>query len=216
MSDPIANFWKIRLHDTKEALLENNFEVYIAEDLAQAKAVIKDEILPGLEFKSVGRGGSLTVDALGFDSLLDQVEVTKYDPFDKDHSDEKKFEMRRQGLLSDLFFTGTNALTADGRLVNLDAFGNRVAAMMFGPKHVIIPVGRNKIVPDLEAAEQRIKDYTAPTNAMRLARKTPCVKTGRCMDCSSPDRICSAWTIIEKCLPKGRIKVVLINQDLGF
>ena len=94
--------------------------------------------------------------------------------------------------------------------------GNRVSAIVFGPRNVVILVGRNKIVADLNDAMIRVKLYAAPVNAMRLDKKVPCVKTGECEDCKSPDRICNAWSIVEKSFPKGRIKVILINEDLGF
>ena len=100
--------------------------------------------------------------------------------------------------------------------VNLDMYGNRIAGITFGPNHVLILVGRNKIVADIEEAVSRIKNYTAPVNAMRLDKKTPCVKSAYCEECKSPDRICNTWTITEKSFPKGRVKVVLINEDLGF
>ena len=94
--------------------------------------------------------------------------------------------------------------------------GNRVAGITFGPRNVIILAGRNKVVPDLEDAMLRVKNYAAPANAMRLDKKTPCVKTSICEECRSPERICNTWTITEKSFPKGRIKVVLINEDLGL
>jgi hypothetical protein len=138
------------------------------------------------------------------------------DPFDKSLSSEQTLDARRRSLLVDLFITGTNAVTEDGMLVNLDMIGNRVAALTFGPTNVIVCVGRNKIVADLDAAFSRIKEYAAPANAMRLDKKTPCVKTGTCHDCSSPDRICNHWALTEKSFPKGRIKVILINRDMGL
>jgi hypothetical protein len=95
-------------------------------------------------------------------------------------------------------------------------YGNRVAAITFGPKNVIILVGRNKIVSELDEAMDRIKDYAAPANAIRLDKETPCTKTSVCDDCRSPQRICNHWTITEKSYPKGRIKVVLINADAGL
>ena len=125
-------------------------------------------------------------------------------------------ERRRKALLTDLFFTGTNALIDSGMLVNLDMIGNRVGGITFGPKYVVIMVGRNKIVTNLDEAMNRIKNIAAPANAIRHAQKTPCVKTSYCMDCKSPDRICNIWTIHEKSYPKGRIKVILINRDLGL
>jgi hypothetical protein len=94
--------------------------------------------------------------------------------------------------------------------------GNRVAALTFGPKQVILFIGRNKIVADREAAIARVKNYAAPVNVMRLDKKNPCAKTGHCENCSSPERICNTWTITEKCFPKNRVKVVLINEEMGF
>ncbi|MCP4687236.1 MAG: lactate utilization protein, partial [Desulfobacterales bacterium] len=118
--------------------------------------------------------------------------------------------------LVDLFITGANAVTETGALVNLDMIGNRVGGITFGPGSVIIFAGRNKIVPDIKAAMHRIKNYAAPANAIRHKMKTPCAKTGRCMDCKSPGRICNVWTITQKSFPTGRIKVILINDDLGL
>ena len=138
------------------------------------------------------------------------------DTFDRSKSPEENMEIRRRSVLADLFITGTNALTEGGLLVNLDMLGNRACSINFGPKHVVILVGRNKIVSELDDAMYRVKNYAAPANAMRLEKKTPCVKTSYCEDCKSPDRICNVWTITEKSFPKGRIKVVLINQDLGL
>ena len=138
------------------------------------------------------------------------------DTYDKSLSIEEKTEMRRQALLTDLFITGTNAVTEDGFLVNLDMIGNRIGALTFGPKNVLVLVGRNKIVADVESAVSRIKEYVAPTNAIRLDMKTPCVKTGECADCNSSARICNTWTITEKSFPKKRVKIILINEDMGL
>ena len=138
------------------------------------------------------------------------------DTFDKKIPAEEMLERRRQALLVDLFITGTNAVTETGQLVNLDMIGNRIGALTFGPKWVIVLVGRNKIAADLDEAMFRVKNYAAPVNSMRLDKKTPCVKTSYCEECKSPDRICNTWTITEKSFPKGRVKVVLINEDLGL
>jgi hypothetical protein len=148
--------------------------------------------------------------------LKDQNEITVLDTFDKKLSADEMMELRRQSLLVDLFISGTNAVTEDGLLVNLDMIGNRTGAISFGPKNVILCVGRNKVVPDMESAMLRIKNYAAPANVMRLEKKTPCSKTSFCDDCSSPDRICNTWAILEKSFPKKRIKIILINKDLGL
>jgi len=217
MDKPIENYWKIRLNDLKDTLEANRFEVFIAEDTKAAGSVICEEIIPKLNPKSISWGGSMTFTGSGlYETLKESKELVVLDTYEKGLSPEEMLERRRQALLVDLFITGTNAVTEEGQLVNLDMIGNRTGALAFGPKNVIVMIGRNKIAADLEDAMLRIKDYVAPTNSMRLDKKTPCVKTGFCEECQSTDRICNTWTITEKSFPKGRIKVVLINQDLGL
>ncbi len=217
MNEPIEHFWSLRLAELKEELERNNFEVFLAATAREAGELVIQKILPESGAKTVSYGGSMTMKAAGLhDALLEQKEVEVLRPDAPNQSMEEKLECRRQGLLVDFFISGTNAVTESGHLVNLDMIGNRVAAITFGPKQVVILVGRNKIVPSLDAAMYRIKEYASPVNAMRLDCKTPCVKTSHCEDCSSPGRICNSWTITEKSFPKGRIKVILINEELGF
>jgi L-lactate utilization protein LutB len=202
----------------KAALESNNFEVYLADDRRAACNIVLEDIIPKLKAKSISWGGSMTFLAANglYDRLKDNKEFEVLDTFDKSGSSEKMLERRRQALLVDLFITGTNAITETGQLVNLDMIGNRICALTFGPKWVIILIGRNKLVANLEEAMYRVKNYVAPANSMRLDKKTPCVKTSFCEECKSPDRICNTWTITEKSFPKGRVKVVLINEDLGL
>ena len=217
MDKPIENFWQIRLADVKTALEANNFEVFLADDKEEAHKIVLKDLIPQLNPKTVSWGGSMTFIGTGlYNTLAQDPNMEVWDTFDKSVSKEEAYQRRRQALQADLFITGTNAVTEDGQLVNLDAFGNRVAALAFGPKWVVILVGRNKIVPDLEEAMLRIKNYVAPANAMRLDKKTPCVKTSYCEECKSPERICNTWTISEKSAPKGRVKIILINEDLGL
>ena len=217
MEKPVSNFWEIKLEALKETLTKNNFEVYLANTGEDAKKLVLDTILPQLSPETVSWGGSLTHIQTGlYTELKARQDITILDTYDKNLSPEEAYELRRRSLLVDLFITGTNAVTERGRLVNLDMIGNRVAAITFGPKNVIIFIGRNKIVADVDEAIERIKTYAAPVNVMRLEKKTPCFKTGVCQNCNSPERICNAWSISEKSFPKGRIKVILINEDLGF
>ena len=218
MEKPAEFYWSLRMEEVKSALEKNNFEVFIAGNTDSAKELVENEIIPGIKPKSISWGGSKTFMATGiYDSLRKNQVYEIIDTYDrKRFTPEEVAERRRQALLTDLFITGTNAVTESGHLVNLDMIGNRVGAITYGPKHVLILVGRNKIVADLEDAMYRIKNYAAPVNAMRLDMKTPCVKSGRCADCKSTTRICNVWTISEKSFPKGRIKVVLINEDLGM
>jgi len=217
MEQFLENYWQLRLEAVKEQLEKNNFEVIVVQSAHEAARYCLDTLLPKISPTSVSCGGSMTLNSTGLlDSLsaLDTVKLIL--PNSPGISPEEKMDRRRQGLLVDLYLTGTNAVTEDGCLVNLDMIGNRVAALTFGPEKVVVFAGRNKVVPDLEAAMYRIKDYAAPANAMRLNSKTPCVKTAACADCKSPGRICNTWTITEKSYPPKRVVVVLINEDLGL
>ena len=217
MDKPIENYWKIRLENLKKSLEENNFEVFLANNSSEAKEVVLKEILPKTGAKTVSWGGSTSFVETGlYDDFKNNPVLEVLDVYDKNLSDEEKNKLRRRALLVDLFISGTNAVTETGCLVNLDMYGNRIAGITFGPKYVVILAGRNKIVPDIEDAMFRIKNYAAPVNSMRLDKKTPCIKTSFCEECKSPDRICNTWTITEKSFPRARIKVVLINEDLGF
>jgi len=214
------HYWQIRLTELKEVLEANNFEVFIAENSIEAKEIVLKDLLPRTGSKSVSYGGSITFRATGLYKAVKNTPGLEFiEPFEEKRTPEgreKRMEMMRQSLLVDLYITGTNAVTETGKLVNLDMFGNRVAGITFGPRTVVILIGRNKIVPDLEAAMFRVKNYVAPVNAMHEGQNTPCTETSHCSECKSPDRICNVWSIIEKCFPKGRIKVILVNEDLGL
>ena len=125
-------------------------------------------------------------------------------------------DRRREGMTADFMIASTNAITLDGKLVNLDGMGNRVAAMTFGPRKVILMVGMNKVSPDLESAMARVKHYASPVNNIRLGLKNPCVETGLCSDCKSPTRICNMWSIIEGHMIEKRIHVKLIGEYMGY
>lgn len=215
----IEFYWQTQLENTKAALEKNKFKVWITEDEKKAQNLVLESILPDIAPKTLSFGGSLSIKDSGlYDSLKQNYarEIGIIDTYEPAPSQEEIIEKRRQSLHVDLFLTGSNAITQQGFLVNLDGMGNRVAAMTFGPKNVLILAGRNKIVPDLERAISRIKDYAAPVNALRLDRKTPCAQSMQCEDCQSPERICNYWSIIEKSQPQDRIQIVLINKDLGF
>lgn len=218
MTDYFEYYWKKRIETCKTALQKNNFDVFLAEDATDANKLILNEIFPTISVRSVSWGDSMSLHATKVLEKIEEnrnIEIIK--TFEPGIPRDQIIERRRKALLVDVFFTGSNALTESGKLVNLDMVGNRVAGIIFGPKYVIITVGRNKIVAEVEEAMHRIKNFAAPLNAIRHPGfKTPCVKTSYCADCKSPDRICNVWTITEKSYPRGRIKVVIINQDLGL
>lgn len=205
------------IDQTLAALETNRFQTYRAADTSHAAEIILTEIIPEIAPQVVSFGDSMTLHETGvLDTFRHDPTMDFIDTFEKGVPRPEIIQRRRQALLSDLFLTGSNALTSDGKLVNLDMVGNRVAGLVFGPTHVIVTVGINKIVPDVDSAVRRIRETAAPLNAKRHGTKTPCAKTGRCMDCKSPGRICNVWTITEKSWPKGRIRVVLIEQELGL
>ncbi len=217
MDQPIENYWKLRLADLIVALESNNFDVLMADNEKAAYKIVLEDLIPQLSPKTISFGGSMTVVDSGlYQLLLENSDAEILDTLDKTIPNKDLYERRRQAMLVDLFITGTNAVTETGQLVNLDMLGNRVGALTFGPKNVLLLIGRNKLVADIDEAMYRIKNYVAPTNAMRLDMKTPCVKTSYCEECKSPARICNTWTITEKSFPKGRVKIVLINQDQGI
>ena len=195
------------------ALMKNNFQA----TYCQTKQESVEQILALIPADgTVGIGGSWTVGELGLlDKLADRGNIMLNHGL-PDLSAETKLELRRKQLTCDVFLTGTNAVTMDGRLVNTDGIGNRVAAMMFGPKKVVIVVGINKIVKDIDEAEKRIQLYAAPINNKRLNTINPCVRTGECMDCQGPTRICNVTTIMNKRPMLTDIHVVVVGEDLGF
>lgn len=217
MSTPLEQYWSLRLEDARKHLERNFFGVSVVNTVSEAADLVMGALLPKTGATSVAFGGSMTVVASGLVDRLKAKEGLKViDTYDTTPSPEERIERRRQALLTDLFITSTNALTTDGRLVNLDGTGNRVAALAFGPKNVIVLAGRNKLCSGIHEAFKRVREVAAPANTIRLHRKTPCVATGICADCPSPERICNTWSITAKSNPKERVHVVLINEDLGY
>lgn len=206
------------IEKTIHSLRNNHFDVFLAADTNEAREIFFQEIFPSLQPQTVSWGDSETMKASDvMEELQKNPEITLINTFGTGMSKQQKIYWRRQALLSDLFLTGSNALTQKGQLVNLDMIGNRVGGITFGPRNVVLFIGINKIVADIEDAMHRIRTIAAPQNAMRHEGwRTPCRKTGVCMDCNSPDRICNVWTITEKSFPAGRIKIILIKQSLGL
>ncbi len=197
-----------------KALEKRRMEGSYVETADQAKTEILEMIEHG---STVFRNGSMSAVGMGlWEAVAALPGVKLIDPYVPGLTQEQGLALRRQGLTADVMIAGSNAVTLDGRLVNLDGMGNRVAAMAFGPRKVILVVGMNKVVPDIETAKARVKHYAAPVNAIRLNLKTPCVEDGLCNDCRSEQRICNIWSIIEGHMIKGRIHVKLIGEALGY
>lgn len=196
-----------------EALRRNDFDAVYCKSAAEAAAEIL-RLVP--ETGTVGLGGSWTVKELGVVEKLKARGNTILDHGAPGLENEERVRIRRAQLTADAFLTGSNAVTMDGRLVNTDGNGNRVAAMIFGPGKVIVVAGVNKIVRDIQEAEERIRKTAAPINNRRLNLPNPCVKTGECMDCQGPTRICNVTTILHKRPKLTEMHVIIVGEELGF
>jgi hypothetical protein len=203
---------------TARSIIEHLEKRRMEGSYASTSAQAKEEIIAMIpEGASVYRCGSMTTAGMGlWEKLSEKPGVKIIDPYQPGLAPEEAMEVRRQGMLSDFMIASSNAITLDGKLVNLDGSGNRVAAMTFGPRKVILIVGMNKVSPDLESAMARVKHYAAPVNVMRIGYKNPCAETGLCSDCRSPQRICNMWSIIEGHMAKGRIHVKFVGEELGY
>ena len=195
-----------------KALSLRHFDAYYCASCAEAAEKILS-LIPKTDV--VSWGGSVTMEALG---VIDRVKKGGWRVIDRStaQSQEEKIEIMRRALLCDTYLTGANAISEDGEIVNVDGNGNRVAAMTFGPKSVIVACGMNKVVKTAEDATSRARNTAAPVNAQRFDICTPCKTTGSCADCKSTDSICSYIVRTRLCKPAGRIKVVLVGETLGF
>jgi L-lactate utilization protein LutB len=204
---------KTRVDATLTALKKNGFN---AEFFATGKEAADFVLKQAGEYQTVGIAGTLTVRDLGLSESLAQAGKTVYDNWKLKPGSPEELACRRQQLLADLFLASSNAITMTGEIVNKDGCGNRINAMTFGPKKVMLLVGVNKIVPDVDAALDRVEQISAPIRATGLNRKTPCVKSGYCMDCDSPDRICNITSIIHKKPIFTDLTVVIVGEELGY
>lgn len=195
------------------ALINNHFTASYVTTAAEANA----EVLKLINTTdTVGIGGSMTVKSIGLLTNLEQRGNTLFNHGVPGLTPDESLAIRRKELTADVFLTSTNAVTLDGQLVNVDGSGNRVAAMIFGPKQVIVVAGINKIVEDTHAAYRRIRLEAAPINNKRLNRPNPCTVSGVCMDCQGPTRICNVTTIIRKALPQTPTHVIIVGEALGY
>ena len=213
----MANQTAEKLEACAAALRRHHFEAEVVKDTETAFGVMK-AVVEAERPQLVSFGDSTTMRATGIiEWMQDDGRLKVLDGFDASMPYDERLEIRRQALLSDLFITGVNAITEQGPLHWLDKVGNRIAPVAFGPRKVIIVAGRNKITADREKAEERIRRIAAPQNVARHPGfRTPCAKTGLCMDCNSQDRICNTRMEMLRCWPDKRVLVVLIDQDLGL
>ncbi len=212
MSTPKDMYYEKRGNILVKNLQSRHFEAYYC---ASREAALKKalELIP--KGASVGWGGATSAKQIG---LMDAIRSGDYAAIDRDtcKTPEEKDENAKKCMFADVFLTGANGLSLDGQMVNIDGTGNRVAATIFGPKSVIVIAGMNKVEDTLDAAIRRARTVAAPMNQQQFLRKTPCAATGVCADCKSEECICNQIVITRHCRPVGRIKFILVGEDLGF
>ena len=204
---------EMKINRTIEALKKNNMNGYYAKNRDEVIELIKDIVSEG---SKVAVGGSETLSELG---ILEHLRSGRYDFLDRYKEGLTREEVTnifKQSFLADAYLSSCNAITENGELYNVDGNGNRVAAMLYGPDKVIVICGINKIVKDVDEAIKRNREISAPMNAKRLNKKTPCAKVGYCTNCNSPERICNEYTLIKKQRSSERMHVIFLNENLGY
>ena len=213
MDSSIAYVKEKKIERVIDALNKNNMNGYIVN----SKEELIDKIIEIVkEGSKVACGGSMTLFETG---VIEHLRSGRYDFLDRYKEGLNGEEIKnifRQSFFSDAYFASSNAITENGEIYNVDGNGNRVAAILYGPDKVIIVAGINKIVKDLDEAIKRNRAVSAPANAKRLNKATPCTRVGYCMDCKSPDRVCREYTVIKSQGNKERIHVIFLNEELGY
>lgn len=209
MLEPTRKFYEKRAQILIKNLQSRLFDAYYCENREEALAKALELIPKGA---SVGWGGATSAQQIG---LLEALHSSDYRFIDRDLAPDREQAMR-ECLLADVFITGANALSLTGEMVNIDGMGNRVAAICYGPKSVVVIAGMNKVSDTLEAAVSRARTVAAPMNKQRFAPETPCMITGTCADCKAPGCICNQIVITRNCRPAGRIKFIIVGEELGF
>ena len=202
-----------KIQRTMDNLKLNKMKPYYAENREELLSLIRELVKND---KLITSGGSVTLKESGVIDLLNSEFGGVYLDRSAGKDREEVEEIMRKAFISDTFLASANAITENGELYNVDGNGNRVSAMIFGPKQVIIVAGVNKIVKDLDEARKRVETIAAPKNTVRLEKATPCAKTGVCGHCHSDDRICCSYVTLAQQRVPDRIKVIIVNENLGY
>jgi hypothetical protein len=196
------------------AFLSNGYKSAVYAPFAADAAKLALDMIP--EGASVGVPGSVTVRQLGLIEGLEAKNCAVYHHWDPDLAALNRAERLKAENSADWFVTSSNAITYDGKMINIDGTGNRVAAMSWGTGSILYIVSINKAMPDMTSALARARDISTPANALRVGSRTPCVKIGHCADCKSPDRLCRAVLILERPTFGRNTHVIIVGEDLGY
>lgn len=196
-----------------ETLIKNEFDAVYVSTADEAATFIMNHVKPEIK---VGFGGSMTIKNMGIQDKVKAAGGTVLDHGEPDLTREERVAIAREELLSDLYLCSSNAITLDGALVNIDGMGNRVSALSFGPKKVIIVVSTDKICKDEKAAFERLEGIAAPMNNKRLDTPNPCTKAGVCVNCQTKSRICRVYSVIKKKPAASDISVIIMGESAGY
>lgn len=213
MDKSLLQSYEAKLETLKNRLENKNFKVSIVDNSEELISLIKNTIKDN---DKVSLGGSKTLEETGLFQELYKMNINLVDRYKQGISKDERDDLLREAFTSDYFITSTNAISMNGNLYNIDGTGNRVAAMCFGPKNVLVICGLNKICDDEESAKSRVQNTAAIANAIRLNKDTPCVKLGYCINCNVADRICDSFVKIEKSHVKERIHIIFVKEYLGY
>lgn len=202
-----------RLKRAADSLRRNNMAAYTVPDAPGLHELLSTLIRPG---SSVGVGDSVTLEQTGVLDLLRSGPYEFLDKYRPGISGAEKRELYIRNFSAGTFICSANAITEDGGIFNIDGNGSRLAPTIYGPEQVIFVAGVNKLVPSLEDAVKRARQYSAPLDAKRLGKNTPCAVTGKCSDCNSPERICNSFALLRRQFVKERIKVIFVRRTLGY
>ncbi len=202
-----------RVNKTIKALERNNMKGYYVRSREELLSLV-DSLISGNRL--ITAGGSMTLAETGVTAFLKEKYADEFADRADCKTQEEREEVFRKAFISDTFFASTNAVTEDGELYNIDGNGNRVSAMIFGPKQVILVAGVNKIVSDMNEAVNRLEKYACPANAVRLGLETPCTEKGECCHCRSASRICCSYVRLAQQRKKDRIKVIFVESSFGY
>lgn len=205
-------FYKKRGEILVKNLQSRHFDAYYCATKEEALSKALD-LIP--KDATVGWGGAYSAMQIG---LMDALNKGPYRTIDRDKckTQEEKQQAAKDCFSADVFLTGANALSLDGQMVNIDGNGNRIGAVIYGPTSVLVIAGMNKVEENLDAAIRRARTVAAPINEQRFLGNTPCAVTGVCADCKSENCICNHIVVTRHCRPIGRIKFILVGEDLGF
>lgn len=213
MNEILTKTYELKIETLKKRLENKRFKVSVVDNSEELIDLVRNIIEDNAK---VSLGGSKTLEETGLLQELYKMDINLVDRYKEGITKEERDDLLREAFTSDYFVTSTNAISMDGALYNIDGTGNRVAAMCFGPKNVLVICGLNKICENEEDAKYRVRNIAAVANTIRFNKNAPCTKIGYCVNCECEDRICDSFVKIDRSHVEGRIHIIFVKENLGF